>query len=87
MIDIVGIIAGMLFAYSGIPVAIQCIRTKSASHLSKQLMWCVELGAILMLVYITVKLGFDWLIWLEYSITIIVWAVVIFYRYFGTKGE
>jgi len=87
LIDIVGVVAGFLFAYSGIPVAIQCIKSGSAGHLPKQLMWCVFLGAILMLVYITVKLGFDWLVWIEYSITICVWGVVLFYRYFKTKPK
>ena len=87
MIDILGIVAGLLFAYSGVPIALECIRTKDASHISKQLIWCIEIGAILMLIYITVKLGFDWLVCTQYTITMVVWAVVLFYRYFGIGGS
>lgn len=87
MVELLGIIGGLLFMYSGIPVAWQCIKTKSATHLPQQLMWTVMLGAIFMLAYITLKLGFDWLVWAEYIITILVWLIVIYYRYFGKQDN
>jgi len=81
LIDAVGILAGCLFAYSGIPQAIAVHRAGRVENLSAQLQWCVFGGAVLMLAYITIKLGFDWIVWAEYSITIISWAVILYYNY------
>jgi len=86
-VDCLGIFAGLLFVYSGIPVVIQCIKTGSSKNYPKQLMWCVFFGAIFMFTYITLKLGFDWLVLMDKSVTTVVWAIVIYYRYYGEKDS
>lgn len=80
IITLSGIIAGILFAYSGIPLAIKTIKDGHATHVPLQLALCVFGGAVLMLFYLIASFGFDLIVFVEYAITIIVWGIVLYYK-------
>jgi uncharacterized protein with PQ loop repeat len=75
-----GFSAGILFAYSGIPLAIKTIKDGHSNHTPIQLILCVFLGAIFMLYYLIDTYGFDIIVFLEYSVTILVWLIILIYK-------
>jgi hypothetical protein len=86
-IEILGLLGGAGFAVSGIPTAITAYKEGKVSFIPRLTQWSVLLGAILTITYLLLKNGFDWVISLDYAITIISWLIIIKYEYFPRKGD
>jgi hypothetical protein len=84
MLEIIGLLGGAGFAISGIPTALEAIKQKRVSFIPRITQWAVFLGAILMIIYLSLKNGFDWVVTLDYAITILCWGTVLRYEYFPT---
>jgi hypothetical protein len=82
MIEILGLLGGAGFAISGIPTAIKAITEGRVLFIPRTTQWSVFLGAILMIAYLYLKNGFDWVVVLDYLITIVCWGTVLRYEYF-----
>ncbi len=82
MLRAVGLIGTALFMVSGLPTAWKAWRRGGVYYIPRATSWCVFLGAILMLVYLWTSFGFDWVVFLDYAVTIASWALVLRYEYF-----
>ncbi len=85
MIEVIGWIAGLLFAFCGLPQAIQCYKQGHAKGVSSTfiLMWLT--GEILMQVYVLEKHGFDMPLLVNYWINTIFALVIVRYKYWERK--
>ncbi len=85
MIEALGILGGVCFAYCGVPVAWATL--KAGRHLGTPVAvaWMIVIGAILMYAYLYARHGFDPILTLNYSVEAASWAVVIWFRYFGSR--
>ena len=77
-----GLLGTVLFMVSGLPTAWRAWRAGRVYYIPRATTWCVFLGACLMLAYLWASFGFDWIVFLDYSVTIGSWAVVLRYEYF-----
>lgn len=82
MIELLGLLGGAGFAISGVPTAIQAVKEGKVSFIPKTTQWAVFIGAIMMIAYLYIKNGFDWIVTLDYLITIVSWGIVLRYQYF-----
>lgn len=81
MIEVLGLIGGACFAISGIPTALKVYRD-GRNEIPVSTGWLVLLGAVLTLAYLLMRNGFDWVITLDYLVTICTWTIVLRYHYF-----
>lgn len=86
MIDLLGIIAGLCFALSSIPLAFSVIKKRNADFIPISTVLCVFLGSISMFIYLCVKNGIDFWVFFDYGITITCYSILLFYKIF-LKGE
>lgn len=84
-IEILGLLGGLGFAISGIPTAYLAWKNGRVSFIPRLTQWSVLLGAILTITYLILRNGFDWVISLDYAMTIISWIIIIRYEYFPRK--
>ncbi len=81
----VGWTAGLLFAFCGLPQAIQCYKQGHAKGVSSIfiLMWLT--GEILMQFYVIEKHGFDMPLLVNYWINTIFALIIVKYKYWERK--
>jgi len=85
VIDILGLVGTSLFAISGVPTAWQSWSLKETKHIPVTTQWAVFIGASSMLTYLLAKFGFDWIVLGDYVVTILSWAVILWFHYFPKK--
>ena len=85
IIEVIGLLGGLCFAYAGIPSAIATHKAGKSIGISLLTSWLILLGTILLYIYLYIKSGFDWIITVNYSVEALSWAVIIRYHYFPTK--
>jgi uncharacterized protein with PQ loop repeat len=77
--NIIGWIGSVCLALCGIPQAVKTIQTRSAGDISIMFLLLWLIGEVLTLVYIVPKL--DWPLLFNYSVNIIVIAIVLRYKW------
>lgn len=82
MLEVLGLLGGLGFAVSGIPTAINAIKQGKVEFIPKLTQWSVFIGALLMVIYLVARNGFDWIVILDYGITITSWGIVLKYEYY-----
>lgn len=82
MIEVLGLLGGAGFAISGVPTAVKAIKEGCVSFIPRLTQWAVFIGSILMITYLYLKNGFDWVVTLDYALTIFCWGTVLRYEYF-----
>lgn len=82
LIQILGLIGGVLFGYAAVPQAIRTI--KSGRHLGTPLDIIVTIftGTLVMYTYLYLAYGFNWVLTVNYSVEASSWGVLLFYRLF-----
>lgn len=82
-LQILGLIAGYLFATAAVPSAWKALRSgKTQTPLS--ISWSVLGGTIFMYLYLFGSHGFDWVLTLVYSVEALSWGTLVFY---GVRGK
>jgi uncharacterized protein with PQ loop repeat len=84
--SIVGILAGVLLAACGIPQAVKVLRDGHAKGIALHFMLMLISGIFLMGLYIYLLHGIDWIIHGEYTISIGVWSISLYYYYFPRQA-
>lgn len=85
MLELTGWIAGLLFAFCGLPQCIQCVREGHARGINSLFIWMWFLGEVLMQVYVFFKHGFDMPLLVNYWINTVFVCVIIKYKYWERK--
>lgn len=86
IIPIIGISAGICLASCGIPQAVKTIKDGHAKGLALNMMLMLISGIFLMGLYIYLQHGWDWIIHTEYSVSVIVWGISLYYYWFPRSG-
>ena len=85
MIQLLGILGGMLFAYAGVPSAIATIKVGKSIGVPILTAWLIFLGTIFLYAYLFLSYGFDLVLTINYSIEALSWGVIIKYHYIERK--
>lgn len=83
--EAIGLTAGCLLAGCGIPQAVKVIRDGHARGIALNMMLMLIFGLFLMGLYIFLAHGFDFILHVEYAISIGVWGISLFYYFFPRK--
>jgi len=82
MLALLGLIAGSLFAYAGVPAAVRTVRAGKQLGTPLDIIVAIFLGTIIMYSYLTIRNGFDWVLVLNYGIECLSWGVLLYYGIF-----
>lgn len=85
MIETIGWIAGLLFAFCGLPQAIKCIKEGHAKGVSVLFLYMWLVGEVLMQYYVINKHGFDMPLLVNYWINTIFCLVIAKYLHFPRR--
>lgn len=85
MLELIGILAGILFSISSIPMTIKTIKDGNSTHIPLTTILSVWGGAILMIIYLIIKNGLDLIVILDYALTITGWSTILFYKIFPRR--
>lgn len=85
MIETVGWLAGLLFAFCGLPQTIQCYKQGHSRGVNGLFIWMWLIGEILMQVYVFAKHGLDLPLLVNYWINTIFVLVIVKYKYWERK--
>ncbi len=85
MIETLGWIAGLLFAFCGLPQSIQAIKEGHAKGVNILFLYMWLIGEILMQVYVIVKHGFDMPLLVNYWINTVFCVIIAKYKHFPRK--
>lgn len=85
--SLIGILGGCLLAACGIPQAIKTLKDGHAKGLALNFMLMLIAGISLMGIYIYLEHGFDWIIHTEYSISVAVWSISLWYYFFPRQEK
>lgn len=81
MIESIGWLGGLLFAFCGLPQAIQCYRQGHSRGTNSLFIWMWFAGEILMQIYVLVKHGLDLPLLVNYWINTIFVLIIIKFKY------
>lgn len=81
IVDALGFLGGACFAYAGVPSAVATVRAGRSIGVPSSLAWMIFLGTILIFLYIWIRHGFDWVLFINYSVEAVSWFVILFYHY------
>lgn len=79
LIPAMGLVAGALFATSGLPVAVATIRAGKHLGTPVTVICAIFFGAVLMYAYLLATYGFDRILAISYGLEISTWGVLLFY--------
>jgi len=85
MLEFIGLLAGLLFSFSSIPMTYKTIKIGRVDFVPFLTIISVWGGAILMFTYLVAKNGLDYIVCFDYILTIIGWSIVLFYKIFPRK--
>lgn len=87
MIDILGWIAGILFAFCGLPQAIRSRREGHSEGLHSITLTMWASGEVLSLAYVYLKHGLDWPLLFNYGVNLIFLVIIIKYKIWPRRSE
>jgi uncharacterized protein with PQ loop repeat len=82
MIELLGIIATILFAISSIPLVIKTIKDGHARNIPITSALTVATGSWLMLTYLILKNNLDLVVLADFGLTSINWTIILLYKIF-----
>lgn len=82
MIEAIGWLAGLLFAFCGLPQSIQSYRQGHSNGISNLFMGMWLSGEILMQVYVYMKHGMDYPLLVNYWINTLFCIIILKYKFF-----
>ena len=85
MIQLLGVIGGILFAYAGVPSAIATIKAGKSIGVPILTALLIFFGTIFLYAYLFLSYGFDLVLTINYTIEALSWGVIIKYHYFERK--
>jgi len=85
MIESIGWIAGLLFAFCGLPQSIKSYKDDHSRGISNLFMWMWLVGELLMQVYVYLKHGLDMPLLVNYWINTIFCIVILKYKYWERR--
>lgn len=85
MVDLIGWIAGIMFALCGLPQAIQSYKQGNSDGVNLLFLYMWLIGEILMQFYIILKHGWDMPLLVNYWLNTILVAVVLKYKHFPRR--
>lgn len=85
MIEIIGWIAGILFAFCGLPQALKSFRDGHSDGISYGLIYMWLGGELLMQYYVLIKHGLDMPLLVNYWINSIFVVIILKYKHFPRK--
>jgi len=85
MIESIGWIAGLLFAFCGLPQSIKSYKDGHSRGISNLFMWMWLVGELLMQVYVYLKHGLDMPLLVNYWINTIFCIVILKYKYWERR--
>lgn len=80
MFNLLGLLAGFLFAYAAVPQAIKTINQGRSLGTPLSIILSVFGGTILMYVYLLLLHGFNWVLALVYGVEALSWGILLFYK-------
>ena len=87
MLELIGLLGGICFAYAGVPSAYLTVKAGKSIGVPINMAILIFMGTILLYCYLYLKFGFDWVLTLNYSVEAISWAVIIKYHYFPVNKK
>lgn len=87
MIEIVGWVAGLLFAFCGAPQAYKSYKEGHSSGISSLLLWMWGSGELLMIVYVLGKHGLDLPLLVNYIMNLFFVLIITKYKIFPKEGK
>lgn len=87
MLCLIGLLGGFCFAYCGVPVAYQTVKTGRSLGTPISIAWMISLGCVFLYSYLTIKNGFDLILTLNYSVEFISWMIIVLYYYKTNYGN
>ncbi len=82
IIEIMGLLGGLCFAYAGVPAAIATFKAGKSIGISVLTAWLIFAGTVFLYVYLFARNGFDPIITLNYFVEAVSWITIIKYHYF-----
>lgn len=79
--DIIGWIAGLLFAFCGLPQAILSYKQGHSRGISHLMIWMWLIGEVLMMIYVFNKHGLDMPLLVNYWVNTLFVLVIVRYKY------
>ena len=83
--EILGWIAGILFAFCGLPQAVKSYKDKHSKGLSSYFLLMWTGGEILTIIYVLYRHGFDGPLLFNYTVNLIFLTVIWLYKIFPKK--
>ena len=74
-----GLIAGLFFAYCGLPQAIKTLRQNKHLGTPISISGSITIGTVLMYLYLYLSYGFDKIITINYTVEFLSWLVLFVY--------
>jgi len=87
MIEAVGWVAGILFAFCAFPQAYQSYKSGHSVGINPWLLWMWWLGEVLMIIYVYVKHGFDVPLMINYIGNLFFLAFIMKFYYFPRQPK
>lgn len=86
-VELIGYLAGFLFAFCGLPQAIKSYKEGHSEGISHLMIWMWLVGELLMQYYVILKHGWDMPLLLNYWINTVFVLVIVKYKYFRRINE
>lgn len=80
--DIIGYVAGFLFAFCAAPQAWKCYKQGNAREMAHLTLWMWFFGEILTIYYVWVSKGFDGPLMFNYIMNLVFVTIIMRYKYF-----
>lgn len=87
IVNLLGLIGGLFFAYCGVPAAYSTLKAKK--HLGTPLSISIPIvaGSIIMYLYLFLAHGFDRILTFNYSVEVLSWSVILWYGFVEWLGK
>lgn len=85
MVELLGYIAGFLFAFCALPQAMQSYKEGNSRGINNLFLWMWFLGEVLMTIYVYVKHGMDMPLLINYWFNTALILVIMRYKYWERK--
>ena len=87
MLEMLGLLGGLLFSLSSIPMLIQTLKNKHARYIPLLTAISIAGGAWCMFAYLIIKNGLDWIVVFDYMLTCVNWTIILFLKIFPQDGK
>ena len=79
-LDFLGLFAGICFSISSIPLVIKTVKSNTASYIPLTTILSILIGSISMITYLIIKNGLDFIVILDYFLTIGCQTILLIYK-------